>query len=126
MHRRHTEGVIIPAFAGMITAVLSVIAIFDTNVKPNDSQLKYLLMYKLSQDHIELFFAAIRCCGEWCPKPTCAQFVSASKRHEVESVNGILNLWIVRQFLQYLLVFSNDAQWTVMIQLCMMLLPISE
>ena len=68
------------AFVGIIKAVLSVIAVFDSYVKPKDSQLEYLLTYKLSQDHMELFFAAIRCCGGCCPNPTCAQFVSAYKR----------------------------------------------
>lgn len=50
-------------FVGFITAVLSVINIFDLYVKPETSQLKYLLTYKLSQDHLELFFCAIRQCG---------------------------------------------------------------
>lgn len=61
-------------------------------VKPANSQMRYLLTYKLSQDHIELFFCAIRACGGWCPNPTCSQFVSAYKRllirHEVNSTNG--------------------------------------
>ena len=32
-------------FVGMITAVISIIAIYDTYVKPEDSQIKYLLTY---------------------------------------------------------------------------------
>lgn len=79
-------------FVGFITAVMSVINIFDLYVKPETSQLKYLLIYKLSQDHLELFFSAIRQCGGWCTSPTCSQFVVAYKRllvyHEVVSTNG--------------------------------------
>ncbi|XP_071641013.1 uncharacterized protein [Temnothorax longispinosus] len=79
-------------FVGMITAAMSVIGIYDTYVKPEGSQMKYLLTYKCSQDHLELFFCAIRRCGGWCPNPTCAQFISAYKRllvrHEIIATNG--------------------------------------
>lgn len=79
-------------FVGFITAVMSVINIFDLYVKPETSQLKYLLTYKLSQDHLELFFSAIRQCGGWCTSPTCTQFIVAYKRllvrHIVVSTNG--------------------------------------
>lgn len=63
-------------FIGTIAAVISIIDIYDTYVKPEGSQIKYLLTYKCSQDHLELFFCAIRGCGSWCPNPTCTQFVS--------------------------------------------------
>lgn len=39
--------------------------------------LKYLLTYKLSQDHIELFFSCIRSRFGWNNNPTTAQFQSA-------------------------------------------------
>lgn len=51
-----------------------------------------MLTYKCSQDHLELFFCAIRGCSGWCPNPTCAQFVSAYRRllvrHEIIATNG--------------------------------------
>lgn len=79
-------------FIGFITAVDSIIQIFDMYVKAPGSQLRYLLTYKFSQDHLELFFCAIRSCGGWCPSPTSLHFSSAYKRllihHEVEAVNG--------------------------------------
>ena len=50
-------------FVGFITAVMSVINILDMFVKPIGSQIEYLLTYKLSQDHLELFFCAIKKCG---------------------------------------------------------------
>ena len=40
----------------------------------------YLLTYKLSQDHLELFFAAIRSSGGWNNNPTATQFMAAYKR----------------------------------------------
>ncbi|XP_076301631.1 uncharacterized protein LOC143219578 [Lasioglossum baleicum] len=57
-------------FVGFFTAVISIFNIFDSHVKPLTSQMKYLLTYKTSQDHLELFFCAIRARGGWCPNPT--------------------------------------------------------
>lgn len=79
-------------FLGLYSACLSVMNIFYDLVNPENLQIKYLLTYKLSQDHLELFFCAVRRCGGWCPNPTCQQFVSAYKKllihHEVKSTNG--------------------------------------
>ena len=54
--------------------------------------LKYLLTYKMSQDHLELFFSAVRACGGWNNNPTTRQFVVAYKqllmRHNVEGGRG--------------------------------------
>lgn len=43
---------------GFVISLTSVLGIFDDFVK--SGHLKYLLTYKLSQDHLELFFCAIR------------------------------------------------------------------
>lgn len=79
-------------FIGFYTAVLSVIAIYDRYVKPDDAVLLFLLTYKLSQDHLELLFAAIRARSGWCPNPTASQFISAYKRllvrHDVKISSG--------------------------------------
>lgn len=40
----------------------------------------YLLMYKLSQDHLKLFFGAVRSAGGFNNNPTAQQFTSAYKR----------------------------------------------
>lgn len=45
-------------FVGFYNAVISVIEIYETYVKSNEAPLKYLLTYKMSQDHLELFFCA--------------------------------------------------------------------
>lgn len=79
-------------FVGFDTAVLSVIGIFDDLVKPDNNKLTMLLSYKLSQDHLELLFAAVRARSGWCPNPAAAQFISAFKRllirHDVSVGSG--------------------------------------
>ena len=79
------------AFIGFLCAIQSTEAIFDTYVR-GDTTLKYLLTYKLSQDHLELFFAAVRSsCGS-NNNPTARQYSAAYKRllmrHEVQAVTG--------------------------------------
>ncbi|CAH0718939.1 unnamed protein product, partial [Brenthis ino] len=85
-HSRRKAG-----FLGFYNAELSVIDIYEKYVKSN-GPLKYLLTYKMSQDHLELFFCAIRSRGGWCPNPTAAQFVSAYKQlmiyHEIKNYDG--------------------------------------
>ena len=54
--------------------------------------LKYILTYKFSQDHLELFFAAVRSAGGSNNNPTTSQFTSAYKkllmRHMIEGGDG--------------------------------------
>ncbi|KYN07865.1 THAP domain-containing protein 9 [Cyphomyrmex costatus] len=42
--------------------------------------LKYILAYKFSQDHLEIFFSCIRTMGGYNNNPNCIQFTSAYKR----------------------------------------------
>ena len=44
------------AFIGLLCTIDSAVAVYDTYVGQPTSPLKYLLTYKLSQDHLELFF----------------------------------------------------------------------
>ena len=61
-------------------------------VASNNAKLKYVLTYKLSQDHIKLFFAAIHSSYGCNNNPTALQFRSAYKRmlvrHEIASSSG--------------------------------------
>lgn len=54
--------------------------------------LSYILTYKFSQDHLELFFGAVRARGGWNNNPTAAQFISTFKRlmqhHEIKCISG--------------------------------------
>jgi hypothetical protein len=46
-------------------------------VNAENPVLKYLLTYKMSHDHLELFFSAVQACGGWNNNPTTRQFVAA-------------------------------------------------
>ena len=54
--------------------------------------LKYILTYKMSQDHLELFFGPVRAAGVWNNNPTALQFRSAYKqlliRHDITGGRG--------------------------------------
>jgi len=67
-------------FIGLICTVESVIAIYDDLVGKDEAPLKYLLTYKLSQDHLELFFGAVRSSCGCNNNPTVRQFIAAYKR----------------------------------------------
>lgn len=65
-------------FLGFLICIASTESLFESLVS---SQLvKYLLMYKFSQDHLELFFCAVRGAGGFNNNPTCLQFTAAYKR----------------------------------------------
>ncbi len=73
---------------GFMCGLICFCHLFDTLVG-NDKPLKYLLGYKFSQDHLELFFCAVRGRGGWNNNPTARQFKAAFKRlliyHEVKA-----------------------------------------
>jgi len=65
-------------FIGFLAAIESVKCIFADLV--TTGRMKYILTYKFSQDHLELFFGAVRSAGGFNNNPTCGQFVAAYKR----------------------------------------------
>lgn len=67
-------------FIGFLIATRSIQGIFNDWVERESSPLKYLLTYKLSQDHLELFFCAVRSAGGFNNNPTTKQFTAAYKR----------------------------------------------
>ena len=67
-------------FVGLLCDIASVRHLVQTLVMCDNPSLKYLLTYKLSQDHLELFFGAVRQRGGWNNNPTSGQFVAAYKR----------------------------------------------
>lgn len=67
-------------FLGFLVTIESVIGLASALLLSDNSPLSYFLTYKLSQDHIELFFAAVRSKGGWNNNPTVSQFVAAYKR----------------------------------------------
>jgi len=44
------------------------------------SHITFLITYKLSHDHLETFFSAVRRRGGYNDNPTCCQFQAANKR----------------------------------------------
>ena len=79
-------------FLGFLCAIKSVGALFQDLIACEHPLLRYLLTYKLSQDHIELFFAAVRSSYVCNNNPTALQFRSAYKRmlvrHEISCESG--------------------------------------
>jgi hypothetical protein len=67
-------------FIGFLAAVKSIKGLFHELVERAEAPMKYLLSYKFSQDHLELFFCAIRSAGGFNNNPTAEQFTSAYKR----------------------------------------------
>lgn len=67
-------------FIGLMCTISSVISVYDEFVVKPNASLKYLLTYKLSQDHLELFFGAVRSSLGCTNNPTVRQFISAYKR----------------------------------------------
>lgn len=66
-------------FFGLIVTLNSVIKIFKNWIQSN-SNMSYLLTYKLSQDHLELFFSAVRSHCSRNNNPTCMQFMTIFKQ----------------------------------------------
>ena len=50
-------------FIGFLAAIDSIKALFYNLVEKENAPMKYLLTYKFSQDHLELFFGAVRSAG---------------------------------------------------------------
>ncbi|KAF0712065.1 Transposable element P transposase, partial [Aphis craccivora] len=70
-------------YNGLIICLTSIKNLF-TDLILND-QLDFLLTYKMSQDHLEMFFSAIRAKGGFTNNPTATQFEAAYKRLIVHS-----------------------------------------
>ena len=76
-------------FVGFLMNIQSLQNIFDFHVRKG--QLTYLLTYKLSQDHLELFFGSLRSRLGCNNNPTTTQFKGAYKRLLVHGVMEGLN-----------------------------------
>ena len=72
-------------FIGFLTAIKSTKALFRDLVEIQQAPLTNLLMYKFSQDHLELFFGAVPSAGGFNNNPTAQQFTAAYKRLLLQS-----------------------------------------
>lgn len=77
---------------GFIACGRSVMGIYEDLVEQPAAPCRYLLTYKLSQDHLELFFSAVRARGGYNNNPNVRQFRGAYKRllvrHQVKKGTG--------------------------------------
>ena len=82
-------------FLWFMVAFKSVKAIFEEMLESQEAPLKYLLTYKMSQDHLELFFAAVRSAEGFNNNSTTQQFTAAYKwllmRSSIKGSNGNCN-----------------------------------
>ena len=67
-------------FIGFMFRLQSVIQLSRYLILSPESQFKFLLTYKLSQDHIEMFFCAVRSQGGFNNNPSAKQFMTAYRR----------------------------------------------
>ena len=72
-------------FVGFLVAIKSTKGLFHDLVESENAPMKYLLMYKFSQDHLELFFGAIQSAGGFNNNPNAQQFTAAYKRFLMRS-----------------------------------------
>ena len=79
-------------FSGFLLCVEAVLGLAKDLVCDDNPVLNYILTYKMSQDHLELFFGAVRSAGGWNNNPTALQFRSAYRqlmmRHEIKGGRG--------------------------------------
>ena len=77
---------------GFLAGIKSVQNMYEKLVAADQPKLKYLLTYKMSQDHLELFFCAMRSSLGSNNNPTAREFSTSYRkmlvRHEIEGVNG--------------------------------------
>ncbi|KAK6174267.1 hypothetical protein SNE40_017579 [Patella caerulea] len=73
-------------FIGFLVAIRTFQGLYNDLILTKT--LNYILTYKFSQDHIELFFGAVRACGRFNNNPTAQQFVAAYKRLLLRSAVG--------------------------------------
>ncbi|CAF2140627.1 unnamed protein product, partial [Rotaria magnacalcarata] len=83
-------------FLGFLVCINSIIGIYEILVKGDNAPLKFLLTHKLSQDHLEIFFSAIRSKGGHNNNPSAKQFEAAYKalivHHEISTSNAANSL----------------------------------
>ena len=67
-------------FIGFMFSLQSVIQLRRYLILSSESQFKFLLTHKLSQDHIEMFFSAVRNQGGFNNNPLAKQFMTTYRR----------------------------------------------
>jgi len=78
-------------FIGLLVCLNSLIHLYDKLISTD--KLKHIKLYKISQDHLELFFGSVRAQGDYNNNPTARQFQSAYKKlvvrvNDIETFNN--------------------------------------
>lgn len=78
-------------FIGLLVCLNSLILLYHKYISTD--KLDYIRLYKISQDHLELFFGSVRAQGGYNNNPTARQFQSAYKKlvvriNDVETFNN--------------------------------------
>ena len=85
------------AFVSFLVCIKNVKGLFEFHVASQDPPLKYLLPYKISQDHLNLFFCVIRASERGSNNPMAQQFSAAYKQllmhHKPASSWTVLEYW---------------------------------
>lgn len=96
-------------FLGFIVSLRSLMHIYNQYVDNPIGKLKYLLSYKLSQDHLEVFFSAIRSMGGHNNNPTAKLFQAAYKKLLIHTgVTGSLQANCIEQVPTIILAVSTS------------------
>ena len=75
-------------FVGLLVEIDSIQSMFSDLVEKQEKPMNYILTYKFSQDHLELFFGAVRSSGGFNNNLTAQQFTAAYKRLLLRSIIG--------------------------------------
>jgi hypothetical protein len=68
-------------FVGLVICLTSILNLYSyKDVVEEKKILLYVPVYKVSQDHLELFFSSIRSASGWNNNPTARQFTAAYKK----------------------------------------------
>lgn len=67
-------------FLGFLICIKSVRMLMTDLLMPDPAPMKYFLTYKVSQDHLELFFGAVRSAGGFNNNPIASQFAASYRR----------------------------------------------
>ena len=95
-------------FIGFVVCIESTKRIFEDLVETRKS-FSFILMYKFSQDHLELFFCAVRAAGRFNNNPTTLQFIAAYKRLFLRSAISGTNGNSERRDSTYILQLSSAS-----------------
>ena len=91
-------------FLGFLVDIDAVVGLVQDLVNVENPVLKYRLTYKMSQDHLELFFSAVRASGGWNNNPTSRQFTNGlqAAAHETQTSKEDVEIAVLKMTQRFL------------------------